>query len=110
MFQRALFPLSAGHYSLPPARLNYSLPLTASFFSREESRQLRSESVSLSVLDPPADGRPADFAGAVGSFAIESRVDGGGPTGGAPVTLPILVTGAGDVGLLERPQATPPCG
>ncbi|HET6679863.1 MAG TPA: BatD family protein [Gemmatimonadaceae bacterium] len=108
VFQRALFPLSAGHYSLPPARLNYSLPLTASFFSREESRQLRSESVSLSVLDPPADGRPADFAGAVGSFAIESRVDGGALRVGAPFTLTIRVRGAGNVSFFPRPALTLP--
>jgi hypothetical protein len=110
VFQRALFPLSAGHYSLPPARLNYSLPLTASFFSREESRQLQSERVALTVLEPPAEGRPADFAGAVGSFAVESRADGGALRVGAPFTLTIRVRGAGNVSFFPRPALTLPWG
>ena len=48
VFQRALFPLTSGRYEIPAARLNYSLPLSASFFSREESHQLRSETVPRS--------------------------------------------------------------
>ena len=59
VFQRALFPLTAGRYEIPAARLNYSLPLSASFFSREESHQLRSETVPLVVMDPPQTGKSA---------------------------------------------------
>jgi hypothetical protein len=34
VYQRALFPLMPGRFSIPPAQLVYSLPLSASFFSR----------------------------------------------------------------------------
>lgn len=112
VFQRALFPLTAGHYALPPARLNYSLPLTASFFSREESRQLQSESVSLTVLEPPDAGRPADFSGAVGTFAIDAGVDGGGEGArvGVPLTLTVRVRGTGNVSFFPRPALELPWG
>src|SRR6185312_14425491 len=40
VYQRALFPLLAGRFSIPPAQLVYSLPLSASFFSREETHEL----------------------------------------------------------------------
>jgi len=38
-------------FVIPPARLSYSLPLSASFFSREESHSLKSESVALVAVD-----------------------------------------------------------
>ena len=41
VYQRALFPLMPGRFAIPPAQLVYSLPLSASFFSREETHELR---------------------------------------------------------------------
>ena len=40
VYQRALFPLMPGRFAIPPAQLVYSLPLSASFFSREETHEL----------------------------------------------------------------------
>src|SRR5207237_5425451 len=37
VYQRALFPLVPGRFVIAPAQLVYSLPLSSSFFSREES-------------------------------------------------------------------------
>ena len=110
VFQRALFPLAAGRLEIPPARLNYSLPLSASFFSREESHQLRSESVPLVVLDPPATGRPADFAGAVGRFTLQASLDAREGRVGDPLLLTLAVSGAGNVNFFPRPQVAVPWG
>jgi hypothetical protein len=59
-YRRAIFPLFAGRVAIPPATLTYSLPLSSSFFSREVSFELRSDSVRFVAVDPPARGRPAD--------------------------------------------------
>jgi hypothetical protein len=110
VFQRALFPLTAGRYEIPPARLNYSLPLSASFFSREESHQLRSETVPLVVVDPPQAGRPADFTGAVGRLSLEAHVDSGAAKVGDPLVLTVRVTGDGNVSFFPRPDVRVPWG
>ena len=75
VFRRALFPLTPGRYSIPAARLTYALPQTSSFFSREESYTLRAEGVDFVAVEPPAGGRPSDWAGAVGSWSATARVD-----------------------------------
>lgn len=110
VFQRALFPLTAGHYEIPPARLNYSLPLSASFFSREESHQLRSETVPLVVVEPPEAGRPADFHGAVGRLSLQAHVDSGAAKVGDPLVLTVRVTGDGNVSFFPRPALRVPWG
>ena len=110
VFQRALFPLTAGRYEIPAARLNYSLPLSASFFSREESHQLKSETVPLVVVDPPEAGRPADFNGAVGRLSLEAHVDSGMAKVGDPLVLTVRVTGDGNVSFFPRPAVRVPWG
>ena len=110
VFQRALFPLTAGRYEIPPARLNYSLPLSASFFSREESHQLRSETVPLVVVDPPETGRPSDYSGAVGRLSLEAHVDSGAAKVGDPLVLTVRVTGDGNVSFFPRPDIRVPWG
>ena len=110
VFQRALFPLTAGKYEIPPARLNYSLPLSASFFSREESHQLRSETIPLVVVEPPEAGRPSDYNGAVGRLALEAHVDSGAAKVGDPLVLTVRVTGDGNVSFFPRPAVRVPWG
>ena len=110
VFQRALFPLTAGKYDIPPARLNYSLPLSASFFSREESHQLRSETIPLVVVEPPEAGRPADYNGAVGRLVLEAHVDSGAAKVGDPLVLTVRVMGDGNVSFFPRPAVRVPWG
>jgi hypothetical protein len=110
VFQRALFPLTAGRYEIPAARLNYSLPLSASFFSREESHQEKSEVVPLVVIDPPQAGKPADYNGAVGRLALQAHVDSGVAKVGDPLVLTVRVTGDGNVSFFPRPEVGVPWG
>ena len=69
VYQRALFPLMPGRFAIPPAQLVYSLPLSASFFSREETHELQTDSTIIVAVEPPMAGRPADYGGAVGQPA-----------------------------------------
>jgi hypothetical protein len=104
VFQRAIFPLVAGRHAIAPARLSYSLPLSTSFFSREESRTLRAESLSVIARDPPVGPEtPSDYAGAVGSLTVDRRIDSNTTRVGTPFVLTVAVRGVGNVALLPRP-------
>lgn len=102
-YRRALFPLFAGRTAIAPASLTYSLPLSTSFFSREESVELRTDSVHFVALDVPVSGRPADFGGAVGSLAATARVSSTRGRMGDPVVLTMRLAGNGNVKLWPRP-------
>lgn len=103
-FERALFPLSAGRYVIPPAELVYSLPLSSSFFSRSETFSMRAESLAVVALEPPEAGRPQDYAGAVGTIAIAAAADSAEARVGDPLVLTLSVSGVGNVKLFPRPN------
>ena len=104
IFQRAFFALSPGRYEVPPAKLTYALPQSASFFSREETHSLRSESLTLVVLPVPTVGRPADWDGAVGDWRAHLRVDSSSGRVGDPFVVTLRIEGRGNVTLLPRPR------
>ncbi|HEU4628210.1 MAG TPA: BatD family protein, partial [Gemmatimonadaceae bacterium] len=108
VFERAVFPLLPGVHDVPPARLSYSLPLSRSFFSREESYTLRSERVRVVALAPPLEGRPTDYDGAVASaLALDARVrDDSAARVGDPLLLTVRISGRGNVNLFPRPRLT----
>ncbi|MBA4071902.1 MAG: hypothetical protein C0497_08725 [Gemmatimonas sp.] len=104
VFQRAFFALSPGRYPVPPSKLTYALPQSASFFSREESHSMRSEAVTLVVLPVPTAGRPEDWAGAVGEWRARLRVDSSSGRVGNPLVVTMRIEGRGNVTLLPRPR------
>lgn len=106
VFRRALFPLTPGRYTIAPARLSYSLPQSSSFFSREETRTLRSAAATLVVLEPPARGRPDSWDGAVGRWRVRANVDAAATRVGDPFVLTLRVEGVGNATLLPRPALT----
>ena len=103
-YRRALFPLFPGRVAIPPAVLTYSLPLSSSFFSREESFELRSDSVRFVAVEPPAAGRPPDYAGAVGTLRISARTESPTTRVGDAVVLTVRLNAVGNVKLLPRPN------
>ncbi|HEY0995395.1 MAG TPA: BatD family protein, partial [Gemmatimonadaceae bacterium] len=108
VYRRAIFPLLPGRIAIPPAQLVYSLSLSLGFFSREESREARTDSAIVVAIDPPLAGRPADYAGAVGQLGISAALDGRDARVGDPVTLTVRVEGKGNVKLLPRPALVVP--
>jgi hypothetical protein len=104
VFQRAFFALSPGRYEVPPSKLTYALPQSASFFSREETHTLRSEALTLTVLPVPTAGRPDDWAGAVGEWRARLRVDSTSGRVGNPLVVTLRIEGRGNVTLLPRPR------
>ncbi|MGE5728732.1 MAG: hypothetical protein ACM34L_09035 [Gemmatimonas sp.] len=108
VYQRPIFPLSAGRVAIPPARLLYAMPLSYSFFSREESFELRSDSAVVVALEPPRSGRPADWTGAVGMLRLSAAVDSAAARVGDALRLVVRVSGEGNVKLFPRPALTLP--
>ena len=103
VFRRALFPLTPGRYEIAPSLLTYALPQSPSFFSREEERMLRSQSVTLIAVDPPVSGRPSSWLGAVGNWRTSARTDARDGRVGDPFVLTLRVEGFGNATLLPRP-------
>lgn len=110
VYQRALFPLMPGRFTIPPAQLVYSLPLSASFFSREESHELQTDSTVIVAVEPPTEGRPADYGGAVGNVRVSAKLDTVGSRVGDPMRLTVRVWGTGNVKLFPRPNVGVPWG
>jgi tetratricopeptide (TPR) repeat protein len=105
-YRRALFPLFPGAVRIAPATLTYSLPLSTSFFAREERFERRTDTVRFVAVEPPRVGRPRDFTGAVGAIEATMRLDA--PTGrmGDPAVLTLRLAGAGNVKLFPRPTVS----
>jgi hypothetical protein len=104
VYQRAIFPLVPGTHVVPAVSLDYSLPAAGSFYGREETHTLRADSVVIVARALPDAGRPQDFAGAVGEFAIERALSAFILTVGDPVTVRARVSGFGNIRLLPRPD------
>jgi hypothetical protein len=103
VFERAFFPLAPGRYEVPSAQLAYALPLSLSFFSREESHTLLAESLTVVARMPPLAGRPPDYLGAVGDLRIAAHLDSSAARVGDPMRFTVSVAGRGDVNLFPRP-------
>jgi len=96
-----VFPLAPAASFVPPATVEYALPVTFSFFSREERYALRSDSIAITVLPLPlllrhergrreAESRSADRP-------TSTRV-------GEPVEASITINGIGNVALWPPPE------
>jgi tetratricopeptide (TPR) repeat protein len=110
-FRSALTPLRTGTVTVGPATMNMSVLSEQrrgghGFFFGGPTRQsitLESAPLMLDVLPLPEEGKPADFSGAVGEFALDVRAAPLEVTAGDPVTLTYTLHGEG-----ELSSATPP--
>jgi hypothetical protein len=106
-----VFPLAAGRVIVPPAAVEYAIPVTFSFFSREERYSLRSDSLALTVVPLPGAGRPADDRGVVGQgVTLDLRIDPADTRVGEPIDVAATVTGVGNVALWPEPALRWPAG
>jgi tetratricopeptide (TPR) repeat protein len=108
VYQRALFPLIAGRFVIPPSQLVYALSTSAGFFSREETHDVQTDRAMVIAVDPPKANRPTNWTGAVGDLRVRARLDTTVARVGDPVLLTVQVTGAGNVKLFPRPDVAVP--
>jgi tetratricopeptide (TPR) repeat protein len=105
------FPVRSGKLAIAPAQMQYSVPLALQFFSQEERFSVTSDSAVITVDPIPETGRPADFAGAVGTdLSIERVVTPATARAREPVHVAFVVRGRGNVTLWPPPDITWPAG
>jgi tetratricopeptide (TPR) repeat protein len=110
-FRTMLTPLKAGPLTVGPATMAMSLVvqnrrnrgLFGGFFDEARPLQLQSQPITLTVLPLPAEGRPADFSGAVGRFTFDVTAAPTDVAAGDPVTVKMVVRGDGSLEGLGAP-------
>lgn len=113
----ALFPVHGGRLSVGSAQARTAVArgiggggdLLERFFniSSPEPLAVRSEPVAVEVLPLPEEGKPADFSGAVGRYALSASVDRAALKVGEAATLTVVISGTGNmrsVGEPKRPE------
>lgn len=104
---RYLTPTRSGEFTLEPAtatceavvgyrQSSLRSPFANDPFSSEVRRSFFAESapLKLTVLDLPAEGRPANFSGLVGQYSIAAQVEPEQATVGEPLTLSVMIAGS----------------
>jgi tetratricopeptide (TPR) repeat protein len=108
---QAVFPLAVGRLTIPPATVEYAVPVTFSFFSREDRYSLRSDSVAVTVLPLPAARRSAGDPGVVAQgLGVDVAVEPAACRVGEPIEATALVRGVGNVALWPEPTIPWPPG
>ncbi len=78
-------------------------PFMQNFFGATVTKNIMATSpeTAIKVLPLPAEGRPAEFGGAVGSFKISTDLSSAANTAGDPLTLRMHVSGSGNFDRVE---------
>lgn len=104
-----VFPLVAGTTGVPRATIKYSLPVAMQFFSQEERYALSSRAETLTVQPLPSAGRPANFAGAIGSdLRFERKIYPASARVGEGIAVELAVSGQGNLALWPAPDVAWP--
>lgn len=110
-------PSKTGNLSLGPAECDLVLlirsrqrraddfPDPFDMFGRVEERRvhLQSDPLALHIIDPPAEGRPSFFTGAVGQFTMQVTVSPTNVALGEPITIKINLPGRGGLEAFSAP-------
>jgi hypothetical protein len=79
----------------------------ADFFNQQRMQEKKirivSKEMSLQVLALPAEGKPADFSGAIGKFELQVKAQPTDVGPGDPITLTMTVAGSGNFDRVEAP-------
>lgn len=111
--QKLMVPLRPGRLTVGPAtaRVTINVPQARSrrsqdifddpFFGFQRYSQvqkgLSSEPLSITVAGVPQDGRPKDFQGAIGTYALDAEISQGEVKEGESVTLKATLRGVGNI-------------
>ncbi|MFH1159696.1 MAG: BatD family protein [bacterium] len=82
-----------------------------SFFSQSYAtveKSLKSNLLTINVKPLPLESKPANFSGAVGAFTFRSEIDKTTLQANEPVTLKFVVSGTGNIQLIDKLNVTFP--
>jgi len=106
-----VFPLAVGRVTIPAATVDYAVPVSFSFFSREERYSLKSDSVLVTVLPLPVAGRSTDDPRVVAhGLALDVAIEPAEARVGEPLDVTVTVAGLGNVALWPEPAIHWPAG
>jgi hypothetical protein len=92
-------------------QMNRGLPFGMIMGSVEPRKQVvKSQEVKIKVLPLPAEGKPANFSGAVGDFSISATATPNELSVGDPLAVDITIDGSGNFDALNAPGLMPPEG
>ncbi|QHS61600.1 BatD family protein [Chitinophaga agri] len=100
----------------PAFRDPFDDPFFDDFFNRPEVSyedvpyKIQTAPVRVTVKPLPVDNRPASFAGAVGKFNMTAAIDKNNLTTDDALTLKVVISGQGNVNLLNGPKVDVPAG
>lgn len=111
-------PTKAGKFSLGPAEMRFVYskqqntrysPFGGTFGPGQEV-VVSAPAVELEVKPLPVDGRPKDFAGAVGKFKLTASGRPDKVKAGDPVTMTVTISGQGNFDRITAPALAEPAG
>jgi len=121
----ALFPTQTGKLEITPFELTVPIQLrrnrnrnnffddffNAPFgFNQTVEYNATSNKIIINVLSLPTEGKPDSFHGAVGNFSLNVDVDKTTAKTNEAVTLKVILSGKGNLELLEMPELNLPSG
>jgi hypothetical protein len=109
----ALFPIKPGIAVIDEFRLRATIQMPAGQFGsigfgQPFTATKTSERVKVNVKPIPVDGRPEDFAGAIGDFDVSAQIEGQSFPAGQPFSLRVRFEGKGNAKPIELPQLNLP--
>jgi len=110
VLHHVLFPLTPGRITIPPASVSYALPLSFSFFSREERLTLTADSMAITVEALPADTGAAAAAAVGENVTVDVALSASTTRVGEPIEVTARVAGVGNVPLWTEPRIEWPPG
>ena len=113
LLRRALFPLSAGKFEIPPVTVDSIVEVTeltpwGTPLGRPAEVRRATERMTINVRPLPS--APESFAGAVGTLAVQARIEPASVTAGEAATLTLSVSGPGNLRSLPDPEPATPSG
>jgi hypothetical protein len=107
----AVFPLAPGRIFIPPATVEYAVPASFSFFSREDRYSVRSDTVAVQVLPLPGARAVAGDPPAVAQgLRLDLVLDPPSGRVGEPIAVTATLSGVGNVALWPEPVIAWPTG
>ena len=106
---RSFTPTRSGVLEFPTSWLEFArIVETGDIFSRRRERVesffVRSEPLSIQVIELPEAGRPADFGGAIGNFRVRASAEPRDVDAGESIKLQVEWTGTGNMEFFAAPE------
>jgi hypothetical protein len=105
----ALFPIKEGKAKVDPYKAKCTVVVGSPFgFGHAYPFTKASPEIPIEVLPVPAEGRPSEYSGAVGKFAVSASLDQATIPANQPVTLKVKFTGHGNAKIIDLPPLSLP--